>query len=228
MPVSCLSAIMIIVIDGPSGAGKSSTAKAVAARAGLNLLDTGAFYRMATLLYLRGGSDMNVLLKCLNEVHIELVPNKTGLIYMVDGEDVTEAIRTPNISEHVSLVATNGSVRDLINARLRPLASTGNFIAEGRDLGTVVFPNADLKFWMTANLDERTQRRVAELRLAGHQVDEESIRENLAERDRIDSSRHIAPLERAKDAIDIDTTQLDFDQQVAFILEHYHKLQLKH
>lgn len=215
---------MIIVIDGPSGAGKSSTAKAVAARAGLNLLDTGAFYRIATLLFLRCDSDMNVLLKRLNEVQIELVPNKAGLSYLVDGEDVTEIIRTPNISDHVSLVATNGSVRDLVNARLRPLASKGNFIAEGRDLGTVVFPQADLKFWMTADLDKRTQRRVAELKLAGHQVDEQSIRENLAERDRIDSSRHIAPLERAQDAIDIDTTALDFDQQVAFILGHYQQL----
>jgi CMP/dCMP kinase len=219
---------MIIVIDGPSGAGKSSTAKMVAARAGLNLLDTGAFYRMATLLYLRHGSDMSVLLKRLNEVHIDLMPQKTDLRYLIDGEDVTDLIRTPDISEHVSVVATNGSVRDLVNARLRPLASKGNFIAEGRDLGTVVFPQADLKFWMTADLEKRTQRRVDELRQAGHQVDEISIRENLAERDRIDSSRQVAPLLRAPDAIDIDTTSLDFDQQVAFVLEHYHRLQNKH
>jgi len=219
---------MIIVIDGPSGAGKSSTAKAVAARAGLNLLDTGAFYRIATLLYLRHGSDMDVLLKRLNEVQLDLIADPTGLRYLLDGEDVTDLIRTPNISDNVSKVATNGSIRDLVNARLRPLASSGDFIAEGRDLGTVVFPHADLKFWMTADLEKRTQRRLAELKQAGHQVDEHAIKENLAERDRIDSSRQIAPLERASDAIDIDTSSLDFDQQVDFILEHYHRLLDKH
>lgn len=219
---------MIIVIDGPSGAGKSSTAKAVAARAGINLLDTGAFYRMATLLYIKHGSDMNVLLKQLKEAKLDLESQESGLRYLIDGEDVTEQIRTPGISEKVSLVATNGIVRDLVNNRLRPLASKGNFIAEGRDLGTVVFPEADLKFWMTADLEKRTQRRLAELSSAGHQVDEQSVRQNLAERDRIDSSREIAPLERAKDAIDIDTTSLDFEQQVDFILEHYHQLISKH
>lgn len=219
---------MIIVIDGPSGAGKSSTAKAVAARAGLNLLDTGAFYRMATLLFIKHGSDMNVLLKQLKEAKLDLESQESGLRYLIDGEDVTEQIRTPGISEKVSLVASNGIVRDLVNNRLRPLASKGNFIAEGRDLGTVVFPQADLKFWMTADLEKRTQRRLAELSSAGHQVDEQSVRQNLAERDRIDSSRDIAPLERANDAIDIDTTSLDFEQQVDFILEHYHQLISKH
>jgi cytidylate kinase len=219
---------MIIVIDGPSGAGKSSTAKAVAARAGLNLLDTGAFYRMATLLYLRHGSEMSVLLKRLNEVSLDLELQDSGLHFLIDGEDVTDLIRTPDVSDKVSLVASNGQVRDLVNNRLRPIASTGNFIAEGRDLGTVVFPQADLKFWMTADLEKRTQRRLAELSDGGHHIDEASVRKNLAERDRIDSSRDIAPLERARDAIDIDTTSLDFEQQVNFILEQYHHWRTKH
>jgi len=218
---------MIIVIDGPAGAGKSSTAKAVAARAGLHLLDTGAFYRMATILYLREGSDVARLLQRLEGALLTAKPTQGGLAYVVDGEDVTEEIRSPIISANVSKVAAIAQVRDQVNARLRPIASTGDFIAEGRDLGTVVFPEADLKFWMTADLQHRTKRRVAELREAGHQVDEEVIRQNLVERDAIDSSRDAAPLSRSGDAIDIDTSLLDFDQQVSFVLDHLQKLQKK-
>ncbi len=216
---------MIIVIDGPAGAGKSSTAKAVAARAGLHLLDTGAFYRMATILYLREGSDVARLLQRLKGASLTAKPMRGGLVYAVDGEDVTEEIRLPIVSANVSKVAAIAQVRDQVNARLRPITSTGDFIAEGRDLGTVVFPEADLKFWMTADLEQRAQRRVAELRQAGHQINEEAIRQNLAERDAIDSSRDAAPLSRANDAIDIDTSLLDFEQQVLFVLDHLQKLQ---
>jgi len=216
---------MIIVIDGPAGAGKSSTAKAVASRAGLHLLDTGAFYRMATLLFLREGSDMTHLLKRLKVARLAATPEKGRLAYTIDDEDVTDLIRTTDIAENVSKVAAVAQVRDQINARLRPMASEGNFIAEGRDLGTVVFPNADLKFWMTADLNQRAIRRAEELRNAGHTVDTDAIKANLAERDRIDSSRQAAPLLRADDAIDIDTSSLDFEQQVDFVMEHYQKLQ---
>lgn len=215
---------MIIVIDGPAGAGKSSTAKAVATRAGLHLLDTGAFYRMATILYLREGSDMARLLQRLEGASLTAKPSLGGLVYAVDGEDVTEEIRSPIVSANVSKVAAIAQVRDQVNARLRPIASTGDFIAEGRDLGTVVFPEAELKFWMTADLEHRAQRRAAELRKAGHQVDEKAIRQNLAERDAIDSSRDAAPLSRANDAIDIDTTRLGFEQQVDLVLGHLQKL----
>lgn len=217
---------MIIVIDGPAGAGKSSTAKAVATRAGLHLLDTGAFYRMATILFLREGSDGARLLQRLEGASLTAEPGAGGLVYAIDGEDVTEEIRSPIVSANVSKVAAIAQVRDQVNARLRPIASTGDFIAEGRDLGTVVFPEAELKFWMTADLSQRAKRRAAELREAGHQVDEEAIRRNLAERDAIDSARDAAPLTRPDDAIDIDTSSLDFEQQVAFVLEHLQKLQL--
>ncbi len=218
---------MIIVIDGPAGAGKSSTAKTVAARAGLHLLDTGAFYRMATILYLREGSDVARLLQRLEGASLTTESTQGGLVYVVDGEDVSEEIRSPIVSTNVSRVAAIAQVRDQVNARLRPIASTGDFIAEGRDLGTVVFPEADLKFWMTADLEHRTKRRVAELREAGHQVDEDAIRQNLVERDVIDSSRDAAPLSRSDDAIDIDTSLLDFEQQVSFVLDHLQKLQKK-
>lgn len=218
---------MIIVIDGPAGAGKSSTAKSVAARAGIHLLDTGAFYRMATILYLRESSDMKRLLQRLEGASLTAKPSYGGLVYAVDGEDVTEEIRLPIISASVSKVATNAQVRDQVNARLRSIASTGDFIAEGRDLGTVVFPEAELKFWMTADLEHRAKRRAAELRLAGHQFDEQTIRNNLAERDTIDSNRGTAPLSRASDAIDIDTSLLDFEKQVELVLSYLHTLQIK-
>lgn len=216
---------MIIVIDGPAGAGKSSTAKAVAARAGLHLLDTGAFYRMATILFLREGSDDVRLLQRLEGAALTAEPSAGGLVYAIDGEDVTEEIRSPIVSANVSKVAAIAQVRDQVNARLRPIATAGDFIAEGRDLGTVVFPEADLKFWMTADLGQRAKRRAAELREAGHQIDEEAIRRNLAERDAIDSARDAAPLTRPDDAIDIDTSTLDFEQQVAFVLRHLQNLQ---
>src|SRR5690606_2384185 len=116
---------------------------------------TGAFYRMATLLYLRGGSDMTHLLKRLEVARLTATPERGRLAYTIDDEDVTDLIRTTDIADSVSKVAAVAQVRDQINARLRPMASEGNFIAEGRDLGTVVFPNADLKFWMTADLNQR-------------------------------------------------------------------------
>lgn len=219
---------MIIVIDGPAGAGKSSTARAVARNAGLHLLDTGAFYRMATVLFLREGRDGGRLLKRLETAQMSAVPTSAdGLRFLLDGEDVTRELRTPDVSGNVSIVAAMPQVRDQVNRRLRPIAAQGDFIAEGRDLGTVVFPTAELKFWMTANLDERARRRAEELRLAGMDVDEASIRANLAERDFIDSTRDAAPLTRADDAIDVDTSRLSFDEQVEFIMSHYHELQKK-
>ncbi len=217
---------MIIVIDGPAGAGKSSTARAVARRSGLHLLDTGAFYRMATVLFLREGKDGSRLLKRLETARMEAVPARDGgLRFFLDGEDVGLQLRSPEVSGNVSIVAAIPQVRDQVNLRLRPMAAQGDFIAEGRDLGTVVFPQAELKFWMTADLDERARRRADELRQAGMAVDEASIRANLAERDHIDSSREAAPLTRAADAIDVDTSRLSFDEQVEFIMGHYRKLQ---
>lgn len=221
---------MIIVIDGPAGAGKSSTARAVAERAGLHLLDTGAFYRMATVLYLREGGDMSRLLKQLETAELLATPDGSGgLVFTVNGEDVSKELRYPRVSAHVSEVAAEPQVRDQVNRRLRPMVDQGDFIAEGRDLGTVVFPEANLKFWMTADLTARARRRAEELRAEGVQVDEASILENLASRDKADSGRESAPLVRAADAIDIDTSKMAFNEQVEFILDHYQKLeQIKH
>jgi cytidylate kinase len=215
---------MIIVIDGPAGAGKSSTAKAVAQRVGLHFLDTGAFYRMAALLYMREACDLSRLLKRLERAALMAQIQGDQLHFTIDGEDVTTLIRSVEVSAHVSQVAANPQVRDQVNQRLRPIAQLGDFIAEGRDLGTVVFPEAELKFWMTADLEERARRRAAEM---GEGSDLETIRANILERDRIDSQRETAPLVRAQDAIDIDTSTMNFEEQVEFILSHYRKLQLK-
>jgi len=215
---------MIIVIDGPAGAGKSSTAKAVAQRTGLHLLDTGAFYRMAALLFIREEYDLSRLLKQLEEAELQANISGNQLHFTINGEDVTALIRSAEVSAQVSKVAANAEVREQVNQRLRPITRKGDFIAEGRDLGTVVFPEADLKFWMTANLEERARRRAAEM---GEGSDLETIRANILERDRIDSQRDTAPLVRADDAIDIDTSILSFDEQVEFILSHYRQLQTK-
>lgn len=215
---------MIIVIDGPAGAGKSSTAKAVAQRIGLHLLDTGAFYRMAALLFIREGFDLSRLLKRLENAELEATFSGDQLHFKIDNEDVTALIRSAEVSDLVSQVATNPHVRDQVNQRLRPMILKGDFIAEGRDLGTMVFPEAELKFWMTADLDERARRRAAEM---GEASDLVSIRTNLLERDRIDSQRDLAPLVRAHDAIDIDTSKMSFDEQVEFILSHYQQLRIK-
>jgi CMP/dCMP kinase len=210
--------IMIVVIDGPSGSGKSSTAREVAARSGFYFLDSGAFYRCFTLAFQRDGSDTGRFMEKLPGYRVGARFENGDFRISLDGEDVTREIRDSRVSSGVSRIAEMPAVRARVNELLREVASHNDIIADGRDLGTAVFPDADLKFFMVADLETRSQRRMKQLEEMGLSGDLGTIRNNLEERDTIDSGREADPLRRAEDAILIDTSKLAFAQQVDLIL----------
>jgi CMP/dCMP kinase len=196
---------MIVAIDGPAGAGKSTVARAVARELGFTYLDSGAMYRAVGLASLRRGAEPAVIAPL---VRIEL-----GDRVLLDGEDVTAAIRTPEVSEAASRVAAEPAVREAMVAEQRRLMSEGDWVAEGRDIGTVVAPDAGVKVFLTADPHERARRRAAELGVALETVlAEQTIRD---ERDR---SREHSPLEPADGAIELDTTGLDISEVVRRIV----------
>lgn len=191
---------MVIAIDGPAGAGKSTVARAVAAALGFTYLDTGAMYRCVALAETRGRSQP------------EEVPIALGARVLLDGEDVTEAIRTPEVSELTSQVAARPEVRRAMQQRQRELLVVGDWVAEGRDIGTVVAPEAEVKVFLTASDDERARRRAAELG-----ADQQRILAEQAVRDQRDRTRADSPLVAADDAQQLDTTGLTIDEVVARI-----------
>lgn len=210
---------MIVTIDGPAGSGKSSTAKAVAGKLGWLYLDSGALYRTYTLLYLMGGNDAKLLKQHLDAHKVTIHTEGQNTEPLLNGERVGDEIRTTAVSEQVSTVAALPEVRDKVNEEMRRVVKEHNFIADGRDLGTVVFPDAELKFFMLADLDERARRRAKELKEKNIPVDLDAIKQNLSQRDKQDSGRKTAPLIKPDDAIEIDTTGLDFSAQVQQICD---------
>lgn len=218
-PVSLKSVFMIVTIDGPAGSGKSSTAKAVAAELGWLYLDSGALYRTYTLLYLMGGNDAALLKQHLDAHKVTIHTEGRDTEPLLNGERVGDEIRTTAVSEQVSTVAALPEVRDKVNEEMRRVVKTRNFIADGRDLGSVVFPDAELKFFMQADLDERARRRAKELQEKKLPADLEAIKKNLKQRDEQDSARKTAPLLKPDDAIEIDTTGLGFSEQVQQICD---------
>ena len=192
---------MIVAIDGPAGAGKSTVARAVARALGFTYLDTGAMYRTVALASLRGRDDVGAL-----EIEI-------GEAVRLDGEDVTDLIRTPEVSEAASRVAARPEVRAAMVAKQRELMGSGDWVAEGRDIGTVVAPDAELKVFLTASPEERARRRAAELGL-----DAEQVLADQRDRDARDSEREHSPLRAADDAVPLDTTGLSIDEVVAKIV----------
>ena len=204
----------VIAIDGPAGAGKGTVARRLAARLGYRLLDTGAMYRALAWSVARAGlgaEDTPALRKHVERVHIDVDGDRV----VVDDRDVTDEIRTPEIATLTSRLSMLGIVRDKLTPVQRRMASTGGVVLEGRDTGTVVAPDAEVKFYLDASLDERAHRRQLELRARGVEVDEETARRDIAARDAQDSSRALAPLRKAPDAIEVDTTGLTVDQVVA-------------
>lgn len=208
---------MIVVIDGPAGSGKSSTAKAVAANLQIQFLDSGALYRVATLVYLDTNKDLPQFFDSLKESEISFHFKQEKFHVFLNGRDVSDKIRSMEVSEHVSEVASNPDVRAFVNDLMHEAVKHDVYIADGRDLGTAVFPDAALKFFMVADLETRAQRRFKEVKSQGKDVTLEEVRQNIAGRDKKDSSRDSDPLKKAEDAILVDTSELTFEEQVAFI-----------
>lgn len=211
-----------IAIDGPSGAGKSTMAKALAKRLGFLYVDTGAIYRTVGLYVARQGRDCSKpaeVLPCLDEIHISLTYGEDGLQHMIlNGEDVTTAIRENEVSRYASQVSAIPEVRTFLLEMQRDLARRHHVIMDGRDIGTVVLPQAEVKIFLTASVEQRALRRHRELIEKGETISLETIREELIQRDERDSSRAAAPLKKAEDAVEFDTSELTLEESVEALL----------
>ena len=209
---------MIIAIDGPAGSGKSTTAKKIAAQLNLMHLDTGAMYRAVALYILDQDiaeshlNNHNQMTQILDKIEIEF-SNESNNIFL-NGKDVSVEIRENRVSEFVSEVSAISLVRERMVRLQREIAAGNNVVLEGRDIGTRVFPNADVKVYLNADVNERGQRRFNELMKQGEEITLGSVIRDIELRDLKDSSREHSPLEKAKDAIEIDTTKLSIDAQV--------------
>lgn len=207
----------VVTIDGPAGAGKSTVAKRLARRLGYSLLDTGAIYRSVALVAQRRGvelSNADALAEVARQLDIRFELNNDDNRVFIEGQDVSAQIRTAEVSQGASKVSAHPPVRAALLDLQRRLGEGGGVVVEGRDTGTVVFPSADAKFFLSATEQERARRRVAELRQTGVAADFEATLAELRERDHRDASRDVAPMVPAKDAIIIDSSTLTIDQVV--------------
>ena len=207
---------MIVAIDGPAGSGKSTVARALAERCGLTYLDTGAMYRTIARECLRLGvdpEDAEAVAEVGRTTLVEFADN--GKTVFANGVDVTGEIRTPEIDLAVSPVSANPAVRDAMTARQRELGGSGDVVLEGRDIGTVVFPNADVKVFLTASDEERARRRVAQNKERGVGLtDFDAVLADIIRRDQVDSSRAASPLRAADDAVLVDSTDMTMDEVI--------------
>ena len=212
---------LIIAIDGPSGAGKSTLAKRLAKDLGFIYLDTGAMYRALALKVLRQAVDLaddGRIGRLVEETEIDLRHRAGNLEVVLDGEDVSGQIRTPAVSQMASKVSALKKVRDRMLVLQRAMSRRGSVVAEGRDIGTVIFPQAEVKIFLDASPEERARRRYQELKAAGRQVElQETLRE-IEERDKRDSERDIAPLCKAEDALLVDSSSVDAEHVAALVL----------
>ncbi|HIY80303.1 MAG TPA: (d)CMP kinase [Candidatus Olsenella excrementavium] len=221
---------MIVAIDGPSGSGKSSVAREIARRCGLTYLDTGAMYRSVAYVCLERGvdpDDGDAVAEIARQIAIDFVADGEGQRVIANGEDVTAQIRTPEVERAVSPVSANPRVREVMVALQRSAGERGDVIAEGRDIGTVVFPRAELKVFLSASPEARARRRAVQRgggnlatgqSVAVDAADEQRILDDLVRRDEYDSSRETSPLRPAEDAHLIDSSSLGFEEVVTNIL----------
>jgi len=216
-----MSKNLIIAIDGPAGSGKSTTAQLVAQKLGFIYIDTGAMYRAITYLAIRedavGNNDKIVELAANSDIELKFENGVTSI--SINGEDLTDKIRTLNVNKNVSDVSKIEEVRKLLVKKQRELGSKAtSVVMEGRDIATVVFPNADVKIFLTATIDERAKRRAKEYAENGTEIPVTEIKDNLKNRDQIDSNRKVSPLIKAEDAIVVDTSYVTIEEQVNIIL----------
>lgn len=213
---------MIIALDGPAGSGKSTIAKELAKDLNVEYLDTGAMYRAMTLHLLSNNvdlSDNDAVAKSIESITIDVEGKKTFL----NGKDVSSQIRGENINQNISIVAALGSVREVLVRSQRQIGQSKDMILDGRDIGTVVFPNADFKFYIDASSDVRAQRRVTQNKRLGINESFETIKASIEKRDEMDRSRKIGPLKCADDAIVIDTSSINLKQTIVAIKKEMDK-----
>ncbi len=218
---------LVVTIDGPAGAGKSTVAKLLAKKLGVAFMDTGAMYRALTLKALRASIPLDneeALVRLAEATAIDLMntPGKPSKV-LLDGEDVTEAIRSTEVTNNTFYIARTPGVRHVMVAWQREMGKKQPMVGDGRDLGTVVFPDAQFKFYLDADFKVRCQRRIDELRAKGQEVDEQALIKDLADRDHKDFSRKVGPLKKADDAIIIDSTGMTIDQVVETLAQRIHK-----
>ncbi len=213
---------MIIAIDGPAGAGKSTVARIIAQKMGFLYIDTGAMYRALTLKALErkiDGKDTGALIEMARSTSIDLINNPdSSLKILLDGRDVSDSIRQPRITSLVSDIAKVRGVREVMLELQRRLGRFSDSVLDGRDIGTVIFPDANKKFYIDAEFSVRVRRRYKELKELNQAVTLEDIEKDLRNRDNIDSTREVAPLKKADDAIYIDTTNMSIEEAVDTLL----------
>lgn len=213
--------VIAVAIDGPAGAGKSTIARAAAAQLGFVYVDTGALYRTIGLAVCRrgiDGTDVPGILTTLPEIQVGLTYQDGAQHVLLDGEDVSDAIRTPQISTYASQVSSVPEVRAYLLDLQRDLARRQSVIMDGRDIGTVILPDAKVKIFLTASPEKRAARRCAELREKGQDVTVEGILADMERRDALDASRAVAPLKQAEDAVLVDTSDLTLEQSIEAVL----------
>ena len=212
---------MIVAIDGPAATGKSTSAKLVAQKLGFTYMDTGAMYRCVTLSVLRNNialADEEALQLLIQEMDIHFDKSDDKLVIRLDKEDVSTLIRKPEVTSHVSAVSALPQVRNHMVAIQRKSAKNQDCVIEGRDIGTIVFPKADVKFFLVADDFVRAKRRQLDLKAIGEEKTIDELVEEIRRRDRLDSERSHSPLKKADDAIEVDTSELTIDEQVDFMV----------
>lgn len=213
---------IVIAIDGPAASGKSTTARLVAERLGYLHLDTGAMYRAVTLRVLEEGiplDDVPAIGALAENTRIRLERSATGMRVFVNDRDVTQDIRSEHVTLHVSQISSYQNVRSVLVREQRRMAANGGAVLEGRDIGTVVLPDAELKIFMIAGVPERVRRRKKDLEAIGENVDSDRLEHEILERDRLDSTRKASPLRKPEGAVEIDTSSLTIEEQVQFVVD---------
>ena len=216
---------MIIAIDGPAGSGKSTTARLVAKKLRISYLDTGSMYRAVTLYLINNNYTLDAVnvMELMDDINLDISDSADEESIILNGVDVTSSLRSLEVSRLVSSISSNDLVRKKMVEIQRNISSNKSIVVDGRDIGTVVFPNADHKFFITASIEERAKRRFEQLNMENSHETIDSIMKEIESRDQLDSTREISPLKKASDAILIDTTDLEIDEQVNLILNKVNK-----
>jgi cytidylate kinase len=218
---------MVIAIDGPAGSGKSTVAKLVAKRLSYRYIDTGAMYRAVAWTAQKKGmglADETAMAQIAGSLDIEFVPSADGQLVLVDGENAMAHLKNETVGRGAATVAAQESVREILVAKQRQIGEAGNVVMDGRDIGTVVFPQADKKFFFIADADERGRRRYEELKSKNPNLDLKIIIEEIRQRDHEDRNRKISPLVMAEDALEVDTTGLSIEEVTNHVLKNINNL----